>query len=254
MFEQSLITAEKGRQKWTVPLAILGKLMIVGILVLVPLVYVQILPAPELISRLTLPPLPPPPPPPPPPPLAAHPRAPKTVARKFDPSKLTAPATIPPKVTILSESGPALSEPPAIGGVPGGVPGGAVGGTLGGILGSVTATATAPPPPQTPVAPPQPATPSRIRVGGEVEAGLLIHEVKPVYPPLARGARVAGTVMLKAVIGRDGKVEKLNVVSGNQLLVSSALEAVKQWVYKLTFLKGQAVEVDTEIVVHFTLT
>jgi protein TonB len=137
-------------------------------------------------------------------------------------------------------------------GVPGGLPGGIPGGTLGGILNSVPSPASPPPPPPAVAAVPSaPAPPSRIRVGGSVEAGLLLREVTPSYPKLAQQAHIAGTVRLKAVIGADGKVEDLALISGHPLLIEAAEAAVKQWIYKPTLLNGQPVEVDTEIDVHF---
>jgi protein TonB len=123
-----------------------------------------------------------------------------------------------------------------------------IGGLSGGVLGSMTAVAPPPPPPPTPV-----ATPTRIQVGGLVEAANLIHQVVPVYPKLAHEARLGGVVRLKAVIARDGTIENLSVISGHPLLVPAAMSAVKQWLYKPTFLNGHAIEVDTEIDVTFAL-
>lgn len=243
MFEQTFIPEGKTR-RWNVVLAIAGQLLVVGILVVIPLMYVQVLPTPELVSGILL--APPPPPPPPPPPAPAQLKPPKIVARKFDPAKLTAPTTVPKQVTILND---AVAAAPEIGGVPGGIPGGVPGGTLGGILNSVPAVA--PPPPPVAAAPPPPTPPSRIQVGGNVQAGLLLHEVTPSYPKLASQAHISGTVRLKALIGRDGTIEGLTLISGHPLLIPAAEAAVKQWIYKPTLLNGLPVEVDTEIDVHF---
>jgi protein TonB len=135
-----------------------------------------------------------------------------------------------------------------VGGVPGGVPGGVMGGVIGGIL-----IAAPPPPPPPPPPADVPKPPTRIRIGGNVQAALLIHEVKPVYPMVARQARVGGVVELKAIIGRDGTVQNLVLVSGQPLLVEAAMNAVKQWVYKPTYLDGVPVEVVTEVSVNFHL-
>ena len=116
-----------------------------------------------------------------------------------------------------------------------------MGGVLGSVIGNVPATV------------PKAATPQRVRVSQGVSQGLLIHKVQPTYPPLARQARVQGTVVLQAVIGKDGTIENLRVVSGHPMLTSSALEAVKQWRYKPYYLNGEPVEVDTTINVNFTL-
>jgi len=75
-----------------------------------------------------------------------------------------------------------------------------------------------------------------------------------VYPPLARQARIQGTVRFSAIIGKDGTIQNLQLVSGHPLLVQSATDAVKQWVYQPTQLNGEPVEVITQIDVNFTLT
>jgi protein TonB len=129
------------------------------------------------------------------------------------------------------------------GGVPGGVPGGQAGGVLGGILGGVVGGA--PPPPK--------EAPKRIVVGGNVQQARLIARPQPVYPPLARQARIQGTVRLQAIIAKDGTIQSLDVVSGHPLLIQSAQDAVRQWRYQPTLLNGQPVEVSTTIDVIFTL-
>ena len=83
--------------------------------------------------------------------------------------------------------------------------------------------------------------------------GLLIHQVKPTYPPLAKQARIQGAVVLQAVIGKDGTIQNLRVVSGHPMLTPAAIDAVKQWRYKPYFLNGEPVEVETQITVNFTL-
>ncbi len=96
-------------------------------------------------------------------------------------------------------------------------------------------------------------SPSRIRIGGNVQAMNLVTKVTPAYPPEAKQARVQGAVRLQAMISKDGKVAELELISGDPLLVPSATEAVKQWVYKPTLLNGQPVEVITQIDVNYTL-
>jgi protein TonB len=242
MFEQSILPTGKTRKPWTISIAILAELAIVGVMVLIPLIFVQSLPMAELTSILTMPP-----PPPPPPPAAA--RVARVTPRQFKLNVLTAPVTI-PKTPVISAS--AMPDLPSISanGVPGGVPGGVANGTIDGVLGSVSVAAPPPPPPP----PPAPvATPSRIQVGGQVQAAKLIHQVVPQYPQLAHEARLGGVVRLKAVIAKDGTIEDLSVISGHPLLVPAAMNAVKQWTYKPTFLNGVAIEVATEIDVTFTL-
>lgn len=93
----------------------------------------------------------------------------------------------------------------------------------------------------------------RWRVSGGVEQGLLIRDVKPIYPRLAQAAAVQGEVVLQAVIGKDGRIENLHAVSGNPLLVRAALDAVQQWRYRPYLLNGEPVEVETQITVRFTV-
>jgi protein TonB len=75
----------------------------------------------------------------------------------------------------------------------------------------------------------------------------------PIYPQLARQARVSGTVELVGVIAKDGTVRQLNVISGHPLLIPAAVDAVKQWTYRPTLLSGEPVEVVAPITVHFIL-
>ena len=110
----------------------------------------------------------------------------------------------------------------------------------------------APPPPPPPPVKEAPVV-RQIKVGGNVQAANLIKKVTPVYPALAKSARIQGTVRFTAVIGKDGTIQNLQLVSGHPMLVQAATDAVKQWVYKPTLLNGEAVEVITQIDVNFTL-
>jgi len=95
--------------------------------------------------------------------------------------------------------------------------------------------------------------PQRIRVGGNVQSAMLVQSRPPEYPPLAKQARIQGTVTLNTSIGKDGRVIDVQVVSGHPLLIPAALDAVKQWEYKPTLLNGNPVEVLTQVDVNFTL-
>ncbi len=86
-----------------------------------------------------------------------------------------------------------------------------------------------------------------------VMEGLLIHRVVPVYPPLARQARVQGTVVLAATISRDGTIQNLTVSSGHQMLVRAAMDAVRQWRYRPYLLNNQPIDVETTVTVNFNL-
>jgi TonB family protein len=97
------------------------------------------------------------------------------------------------------------------------------------------------------------ASPQHVQVAGSVTEGLLLTKTPPVYPPIARQARIQGTVVLAALISKEGSVEKLTLMSGHPMLAQAAIDAVKQWKYKPYLLNGEPVEVDTEIRVIFTL-
>lgn len=92
-----------------------------------------------------------------------------------------------------------------------------------------------------------------INVASGVMAGQRINGPIPSYPPAAKKARIQGTVLLDAIIGKDGTVENLTVVSGPPELQSSSLDAVRQWTYKPFLLNGDPVEVKTTITVTYTL-
>jgi tetratricopeptide (TPR) repeat protein len=111
----------------------------------------------------------------------------------------------------------------------------------------------APPPPPPPPAPSGTGTPERIRVGGMVQQANLVTKVDPVYPPLAQQARISGTVRFTAIIGKDGRIVNLQLVSGHPLLVAAALDAVNQYIYRPTLLNGNPVEVITQVDVIFSL-
>lgn len=163
-------------------------------------------------------------------------------------SPITAPAAIPQNTAIVADL-PAASPSGAATeatGQPGGSPDGVVG-SGSGVPASGFAVTPAPRPALLP------AQPSRIAVSAGVTDGLLIRRVQPFYPSLARMSRVSGRVLIHAVIGRDGTIQNMQVVSGNPLLIQSAVDAVRQWRYRPYLLNGEPVEVDTEIAVNFTL-
>ena len=253
MFEQTFVETGKTKKSWTIMVSFIGQIAFVGVLVILPMIFFDQLPGAQLISSLVAPP---PPPPPPPPPAAAPPvKVVKVIPRQFDAGKLMAPKVIPKEVATIKEEElppPTSGVAGVVGGVPGGVAGGTPGGVLGGIIGSVPSAAPPPPPPP-PKKEEKPVTPQRIKIGGSVQQAKLVRQPHPVYPPLAKQARIQGTVKLSAIISKDGTIQKLEVISGHPLLVPAALEAVKQWVYQPTLLNGEPVEVITQIDVNFTL-
>ena len=243
MFEDSLVESAgriKTKRGWTTIFSFVLQVTLIGVMILIPLIYTEALPKAQLMTFLVAPP---PPPPPPPPPAAVQPKAVKVVQTDIVNGQLRTPTKIPEKVAMIKEEAPPpqVASMGVVGGVPGGVPGGSMGGVIGGIISS------------TPVAVPKVATPQRIRVSAGVTAGNLVTQVKPQYPPLAKAARIQGTVVLAAVISKDGHIENLKVLSGHPMLIQSAMEAVKQWRYKPYYLNGEPVEVDTQINVVFTL-
>jgi TonB family protein len=100
---------------------------------------------------------------------------------------------------------------------------------------------------------PQGQLPMRVRVSQEVMQGMVIAKVQPIYPPEARAARIQGSVVIAAIIGKDGNIQSERLVSGHPLLAPAAMDAVKQWRYRPYLLNGNPMEVDTQITVNFTL-
>jgi len=208
--------------------------------VLTPLVmFDDVLPAADHAVRafFTSPPdvAPPPPPPPPPPAASVRPRVRTAPAPPPDPGRFVAPIAVPERV--VPDEGIDLGVE---GGVPGGVEGGVPGGILGGVVGGLP-TEAPPPPPQI------------VRVGGKINAPKLVHEVKPVFPELARAARFSGLVILEAQVGVDGRVKSLKVLRSVPIFDDAAVEAVTQWRYQPLLLNGQPTEFIVTITVQFNL-
>jgi periplasmic protein TonB len=245
MFEQTFVGGGKTKKPMTVLLAFGIQTGLIIVAVIIPMVWFDVLPTAQLQSFLVAPP-----------PAAAPPvKVVKVIPRQFDAGKLMAPKVVPKEVATIKEEElppPSSGVAGVVGGVPGGVAGGTQGGVLGGIIGSVPSAAPPPPPPPKKEEP-KPVTPQRIKVGGNVQSAKLVRQPRPVYPPLAKQARISGVVKLSAIISKDGTIQHLEVISGHPLLVPSALEAVKQWVYQPTLLNGEPVEVQTQIDVNFTL-
>jgi TonB family protein len=100
--------------------------------------------------------------------------------------------------------------------------------------------------------PPPPETPRIVHVT-HLDPAMLTRRIEPIYPTLAKQTRREGRVELHAIIGTDGTIQALQVISGDVLFEQSAKDAVLQWRYKPTYLNNQAVEVDTTITVIYTL-
>mgnify|MGYP001579319368 CR=1 FL=1 len=153
----------------------------------------------------------------------------------------------PPRIpTQIDESGNSAQSAPEIPGLP---PGSGPTGVIGGN------DPTGPADTRRPTPPPGPAPSQfvrRIRTS-EFDPAQLVHRIEPVYPFIAIQSRLQGTVRLRAIIGTDGSVRELELVSGNPILAQAALAAVAQWRYRPTLLNNQPVEVETHITVVFQL-
>ncbi|MFI5087243.1 MAG: energy transducer TonB [Terriglobales bacterium] len=95
--------------------------------------------------------------------------------------------------------------------------------------------------------------PKRVRVSPSVSRGMLLHQVSPIYPPDARKRHIQGSVVLHAVIGKDGLLKDLKPLSGSPELIPAAVGAVQQWRYRPYYLNSEPVEVETVITVNFKL-
>jgi periplasmic protein TonB len=252
MFEQSTITAApRAKRLWGTCFGFGGQAVLIGFACLAPMLWPQMLPHTSLTEILLTPGAPPPPPPPGQ--TVVRPR-PQRATTQFNKGILTAPVTIPPLAQILTDPEPAASQGP---GVPGGVPNGIEKGVQGSVLADILSAAPPPRPLEQPRATAAPETaaapPQRVRMGGNVKGGRLLHRVEPQYPGLARQARVSGTVEIEGVIGVDGRLRELRIKSGHPLLAHAAIEAVRQWIYEPMTLNGDPVEVIAPITVTFRL-
>ena len=150
---------------------------------------------------------------------------------------LRQPSQVPSQIVTTNEA-----APPAIS-----ASGGYLPGTAGPGIFSSLGTGTAP------VIPNPPVSAERTVRLSHMSEGDLVRKVLPTYPPLARSARIQGTVVLQAMIGQQGTIEDLRLVSGHPMLATAAIEAVRQWRYRPYILNGQPVEVETQITVNFSL-
>jgi len=248
MFSDALLDRSSSRQPHrtaNLVFSILFHILILSALLLPPLYFTQTIDLRGFTQTLLVAP----PPPPPPPPAQAALRTAPTPRRTFvTAGRLTAPTFIPQKIAMLKEE----PLPPdvgmgVVGGVPGGVPGGQLGGVIGGIISSVSRSNV--PLPAAPVV--QPRAP--LRVGGRVRPPRVLSKPSPAYPPLAKQTKVQGDVTIDAVIDTEGNVVEMRVVSGHPLLISAALDAVKQWKYEPTYLNDQAIAVQLIVTVTFQL-
>jgi periplasmic protein TonB len=240
LFEDLLdsdVKAHKTKQGYTLPVSIAIHIVVIIAVVVIPLLTAEALPEPTSVVKAFFvePQAAPPPPPPPPPPAPKAQVQPKVAATPVpvQENKFTAPIETPDEVK--PDEGIDLGVE---GGVPGGVEGGVPGGVVGGVVGGL------------PDAPPPPAA---VRVGGQIKEPKKLKNVAPVYPDIAKQARVQGVVILECTISPQGKVTDVKVLRGIPLLDAAAIEAVKQWVYSPTLLNGVPVPVIMTVTVNFRL-
>jgi protein TonB len=93
-----------------------------------------------------------------------------------------------------------------------------------------------------------------IQVPAEEQSWKLIYRVDPVCPALGSQLRIHGTVKFTAIIDKEGHISDLRLISGHPLLVKAATDAVRQWLYRPTLVKGEPVEVITPISVYLDCT
>jgi protein TonB len=231
--------------------------------ILIPLICPEALPKAAMRMALVAPPPPPPPLSPPsfhqPPPAIAHMvRVQSGVRRRSEMMnyRLTAPTRIPHDIKMVAEkealpSSFGVAGLEGLGGSPGGVIGGIPGGVVGVIFGD-SKTIRVKPATVRPSAV-KPTTPKKVTILASVMEGYLIQKTLPIYPAIARVARITGTVVLLATISKTGRIENLHVVSGPSMLQSAALDAVKTWRYRPYLLNNVPVEVETRVDVTFTM-
>ncbi len=237
MFEDSLVESSGKlgvRHPWTTAISFALQAIALSLLLLLSLLYTESLPTQRWVNILQSPP---------------PPSAPATVSERVAPAApkgsesqdvLVVPRQIPNSIATIHDEGPSSDKPVGVAGdAPGGLPDG------------VCETAT--PTFRTEINVPKLAV-SKVRVSSGVAEGMLIQQVKPQYPASAKLARIEGKVVLQAVIGKDGTIQNLHVISGHPLLTPAAIDAVKQWRYKPYYLNAEPVEVETQIVVNFLLT
>jgi protein TonB len=214
----------------SVPVSIVVHLVLLLVLVIIPLASDLVAPIPAIMmpSYVLAAPLPPPP--------AVVPRPAGTPAPR--PAAGVAPTRAPDRITTEAP----LAQPFAPLGADIGMPQG-FGADLGGV------PIDAPLPPAIQVAQP----PAPVRAAELPVVPRKVVDVHPVYPEVARVARVEGTVILEAVLDTGGRVTQLRVLRSVPLLDQAALDAVRQWRYSPSVYYGRAVSVLMTITVRFTL-
>jgi len=241
MFADSLLEsswAQRSRRSFTTLTSFALQAVVLSLLLLLPILRTVGLPT----SRVLQPPVAWGPPPGAP--VVRQHRLATVVQSNLADNMLITPRQIPDRVAEISETVP----PPQVSFDPG-VEGGIGGGSRNGVLHSLTSSLDeiAPPPPPAPKAPPHTFRPSSLLEGS------IIRRVQPIYPTLARAARIQGPVILYATISKAGTIDNLRLVSGHPMLVPAAIAAVSEWRYRPYILNGEPIAVETQITVNFIL-
>jgi protein TonB len=154
-------------------------------------------------------------------------------------NQLTAPTRIPHDIKMVAEK----EAPPTSGFGVAGMEG--LGGSSGGVIGGIFSGQSGPKV--------KAEAPKKVNISGGVAQGMLLQKTIPMYPPIAKAARVQGTVVLQATISKTGTIEGLHVISGPAMLQQAAMDAVRSWRYRPYLLNNEPVEVETTVNVVFTL-
>ena len=240
MFADSLFDSHgtgRSQRGWTTLTSFALQTLGIAIVLTLPQIYTEGLPKLHLVSMSA------PLPPPGPPPVTQQQSGARPAPGNLFHGIMVAPQTVPVGVTqVIDDSVPQDAAPCAIC-VNGGTGVISTNNPVWGALGN-TAAVVLPPPPKPAARPPRVST---------MMEGNLIYKVQPIYPPLARAARIQGPVHVRAFITRTGTIENLQAIDGHPMLVGSAIDAVRQWRYRPYILNGDPVEVETQVTVIFSL-
>lgn len=236
MFEDSLFESQHHvatpRARWTAAASVSLQAAIASLLVLLPLLHTEVLPARRNAPKISIP-------------LATPPPPPKTLVQRASTALVsampaisrvfTAPRILPtridstPEPNIAAVSFAAMTNAAAPAGIFGA-----------GTTGTGVTIHVAPKLKQ-----------ALVKVSSGVSNGMLLTPIRPVYPPIARAAHVEGPVVVEAVISKAGTIERLHVVSGSEMLQSAAMDAIRVARYRPFLLNGEPTEVQTTITVNF---
>jgi periplasmic protein TonB len=222
MFEDSLFESTgrlARRHPGTTMLSFAVQILACALVVVLSMLYTDGLPVHKLVSTLEAPP-----PPAAPAAQASH-VEPSTRASEFARGVLTIPREIPKSITVVRDEQETIASGSQAPGIPNGISNAPQSAVISELLRITPTSALV-------------EKKGKVRVSSGVAQGLLIRQVQPQYPPLARQARIQGTVVLQAVIGKDGTVQGLQIVSGHPMLTGAAIAAVKQWRYQPYYLNG----------------